>query len=880
MLTSGSRLGAYEILSPLGAGGMGEVYRARDTRLDRAVAVKVVGDALAGDAEAKQRFQREARAISALSHPHICALFDVGEHAGTAYLVLEFLEGETLADRIKRGPLPLEQLLQIGAQIADALHAAHKRGIVHRDLKPGNVMLTSAGAKLLDFGLATWRSPAPDHLRSVDVTREAGITARGTILGTYHYMAPEQIEGRDADARTDIFALGVVLYEMATGTRAFDGQTPASLFGSIMRDQPQPIAELRATTPPALDWVVRTCLHKDPEARFQSAHDIKLQLHVLAHDVAMPARTSDVSRRRPMLPWAIATLAVVAAAALAILSRPAATPLAPVIRLTMSPPTGYRFANPISAPNQVLSPDGQSVAFVVVDSGGEPHIAVQQLDELDARIVIAGRGPFWSPDGRTIGFFSEGKLQSVPIAGGPPRVLCDTPALYGAHWSPQGVILFSAAGPIMRVSDTGGVAEPVTKLSPLLNVNGHPFLLPDGRHFVYTAGRPRPNEPPVWLWMASLDGDEQVPLFPTDSKAIYLDGHLFHRLSGALVARPFDVQRLEVTGEPFVVVERVRGSTADASAAFELSQSGNLTYRGGGVEESQLTWFDESGRELATVGEPSAIDGFALSPDATRIAFHRHVDPGGGDLWIMDARGGTSRFTFDAMRHDVSPCWTADGSWIGYVSGLRARADVNRRPANGSGDETLLHGIELPGAHYITDCQSNDEWVVQVRNEASIDLYRLRLERPNVLEPMLTSRFNERWGQRSPDGRWLVFHSDETGRSEVFVTGYGSPDKRQVSNGGGSHAFWHPDGKSVFYIGLDGTLTSVAIHAEGASIRGELPRALFKTPANLLTGPATGHRPVLTPDGKRFLINVPVREDDESFVVVVNFLEEFRRRHQ
>ncbi|MGD8897779.1 MAG: protein kinase, partial [Acidobacteriota bacterium] len=624
-LQAGSRLGPYELVSPLGAGGMGEVWRGKDTRLDRDVAVKILPAGFADDEEFQARFEREARIISSLSHPHICALFDVGEQNGTHFLVMELLEGELLADRLQRGPLPVEQVIRYGAQIAEALERAHRQGVVHRDLKPGNVVLTRTGAKLLDFGLARSAGQAASISGSTEMATEARpLTTAGTVLGTFQYMAPEQLEGAEADARSDIFALGVVLYEMATGRRAFEGTSRASLIAAILSSEPRPISQVSPMTPPALDRVVRTCLAKDPEERWQSAGDVAKELRWVgegsAAGVAAPARVSSRRRHRERLSWALTALAVAVAAGLGLsLMRAPAPQPDRVFRTSILLPERVRLNT------AAISPDGDRIVFSGVDSAGKTQLWIRPLDEDVATPIEGTEGaimPFWSPDGRFIGFFADRKLKRIEASGSPPIVLWDVDGISGA-WAPSGDILFSeASGPIQKLSPGAGQAGPVTQVDASAGETTHryPFFLPDGRHFLYlalnTAGNAR--DPANRIWVGSLDGAPAKPVLQANYNAQFADGFLlFIRggdLGGSLLAQPFDLSRLETSGQPVTVAEQVSLYGALLGVGdYSVSRDGTLIFDGFRLQ-TRLEWHDRTGTQTGSFGEPAPHFNGRISP--------------------------------------------------------------------------------------------------------------------------------------------------------------------------------------------------------------------------------------------------------------------------
>ena len=634
---------------------MGEVYKARDTRLERTVAVKVLAAHLSTSEETRQRFEREAKTISQFSHPHICALHDVGREGDTDYLVMEYLEGETLADRLGKGPLPTEQILRYGIEIADALDKAHRQGIVHRDLKPGNIMITKTGVKLLDFGLAkplTAAGARPISGASVMATEaqaSAPLTERGTILGTFQYMSPEQLEGAEADGRSDIFAFGSVLYEMATGRKAFTGKSQASLIGSILRDDPPSIVEVAPMIPPALNRVVKTCLAKDPEDRFQTAHDAKLQLEWIAEggsQAGLPAPVVARRKNREKLAWAVAALAAIAAAGLGF----------GYWKRTPKPLRTVRFEVP--APTEVstldtpkISPDGRILAFDATDSSGRNRIWVRPLNALQAHALAGTEGTkrgFWSPDGKYIAFFADGKLMKVDVAGGPPQKICDAPTGSDGTWSPEGVILFDGTGndPIRRVPASGGAAVDIIKAADVKSTSvGWPAFLPDGKHFLFLAIAPKLTD--SMYRIGSLDSKDTQPFAPAQSQITYVEpGYLLFLRDRTLVAQPFDAKTLKTTGEPIPLAEQV-GTDTVGLARFSVSREGTLAYRTGEMTD-RLVWVDRSGKELETAGDPSRYGNPHLSADGRRLAFDV-VDARTGkvDIWIRDLnRNVSSRFSF------------------------------------------------------------------------------------------------------------------------------------------------------------------------------------------------------------------------------------------
>ncbi len=693
---------------------MGEVYRARDTRLDRTVAVKVLPSGVTSSPEQRQRFEREAKTISQLSHPHICALYDVGREGETEYLVMEYLEGETLADRLAKGPPPLEQTLKYGIEIADALDKAHRQGIVHRDLKPGNVMLTKSGVKLLDFGLAKATAPASDAFALSSLpTREKELTAEGTILGTVQYMAPEQLEGKPADARTDIFALGAVLYEMTTGKKAFSGATQASLISTILRDDPQPVSQVQPMSPPAFDRVVKTCLAKDPEERWQNAGDVAKELKWIAEGSASAISpiVAGGRKHREMLAWAIAVLAVVLGAFAVFLSRRSQAP-EELTRFTILPPSGQSFFGVVK-----LSPDARRILFLLRDEGGRNSLAVRSLDSLEMRRLPGtedARGGVWSPDGREIAFFSEGRLKRIGADGGPVQTICESGGGFSGAWSRQGTILFDKefGTPIVAVPATGGTPQAVTALDQSRGelTHDHPAFLPDGRHFVFVAPNIDPEKTSVML--ASLDSKDARRLFHADSNAVFADpGYLLFARDNAVFAWRLDPRSLTLVGDPAPAFEQVRFGSEDNFLG--LSAAGTRVAYLSWIGRRRLVWVDRKGRELGTLGGIAEYADVRISPDGRKVAVALR-DPSHGrnlDVWVLDAARGTgSRITAERT-DEFDPAWFPDGERLVYVSSHAGFFDLYERPASGGAEKILVRSKQdklLPtvspdGRHLLMD---------------------------------------------------------------------------------------------------------------------------------------------------------------------------------
>jgi eukaryotic-like serine/threonine-protein kinase len=883
ILAQGTRLGSYEIVSILGKGGMGEVYRAKDTRLDRSVAIKVLPADLSADPERRQRFEREAKLISGLSHPNICALHDVGREGSRDFLVLEFLEGETLAERLQKGPLPVEQAVRYAVQIAEALDAAHRQGVVHRDLKPGNVMLTRTGAKLLDFGLAKAHNTRPSQASSLLAQMATGdaqspLTAAGMILGTFQYVAPEQLEGGQTDARSDIFSFGAVLYEMLTGHKAFAGRNPASVIGAILHTDPPSIASLPAQPPPELDRIVRKCLAKDPEERWQSARDLADALKWLAPSSASAQiALTGARRRRPWRALAVnAAVAAVAAALTFFLARPGRE--APrVVRSAVLPPEGHTFGFASGA--MAVSPDGRMLAFVARPAGGVTRLFVRPLHGATAQ-ALAGTDeaavPFWSPDSRHVGFVAGGKLRRIEVAGGSSQALCDAGLARGGSWNRDGVIVFApeVGSPIYKVAATGGAPTAVTTLNPAEGESSHrwPSFLADGKHFLYMAWR-GPSAGGHSIYLGSLDGGEPRLLLRAASNVSFVaPGHLLFVGHGALLAQPFDSRTLTLSGEAFPVGDRVLAAPSSGLAPFSASENGVLVYQADGAGESDhAVIFDRSGKTLETLPTPGQHSSPRFSPDGQRVALSL-LDPRTDtvDLWIRDlGRKVATRFTADPT-DETFPVWSPDGTRIVYSSTRGGKAgDLYLKPAGGGQEDLLISSAErkIP-----TDWSPDGRHVLYytVSPKTRADLWSLSID-DRKASPVLQTEFDESEGQFSPDGRWLVYRSGESGGSEVFVRPFPSTGARfQVSSSGGRMPAWSASGKELFYSSRDWVLMAVDVKV-GTTFEASPPRRLFE--ARMRDGRYRQYD--VSRDGQRFVVSVFTAADNPSpLTLVLNWTAE------
>jgi serine/threonine protein kinase/Tol biopolymer transport system component len=850
-LTPGTKFGPYEIQSPLGAGGMGEVYRARDTRLDRSVAIKILPEHFCADPIRRQRFDREAKTISNLNHPNICVVHDVGHQDGIDYIVMECVEGETLARRLEKGPLPVEQVLKYGAQIADALDKAHRSGVVHRDLKPGNIMLTPNGAKLLDFGLAKPASPLATG-STLTAHQPSPATAQGTIVGTFQYMSPEQVEGMELDGRSDIFSFGAVLYEMLTGKRAFEGSTTASVIAAVLERNPQAISTMQPASPPALDRIVKICLAKNPDDRWRAASDIKLQLEGLRDDLQAPALPDAAPRAkgRERAFWIAAILLAAVAALLAGIQFRKAAPEIPSVRSSLLPPPNWSFL----VSDAAISPDGQRVAFVAVGPNGQTSLWVrslatgadQQLPKTDGATL-----PFWSPDSMRLGFFAESKLKIMDANGaGIPKILAEATFGRGGSWNRDGTIVYAPDlfGILYRIPDAGGSPQAVTKLSRPDSPQAHrwPFFLPDGKHFLFSTDWSSPGEVPGnGIYVGSLEGGDSKPLITEfTSNAEFASGKLLYVRDLTLMSQPFDSEHLKFTGVAVPVWgQQVVTNDSFSISAFSVSQTGMLIFQSVADLASQLDWFSSKGEQIGQLPIKSPLDP-RISPDGKFIAFALdEAENGKRYLHLYDTSRDIATRVTDAGGEEA-PTWSPDGKKLAFISGANASYALYQVTV-GSNDppEQLWKGARARQPDYGRDAILFGEFS---RGRPRIMAYSLADHQSSSLNPGAEPRL-------SPDGHWLIytFSSGHPFRPDVYLEPYPGPGGRvQISRNGGAQGTWSHDGKKIYFISPDKKLMMVNFDPAHKSV--SAPEVLFQT--RIIAPSFVTRQYDVAPDG-RFLVN-------------------------
>ncbi len=888
-LSKGQTLGPYEIIEQAGVGGMGEVYKANDTRLDRTVAIKILPANVADNAQLRERFDREAKAISSLNHAHICTLYDVGHENGTDYLVMEFLEGETLSERLSRGPIPYEEVLQIAIQIISGLDAAHQQGLIHRDLKPGNIVLTKEGAKLLDFGLAKIQLGEETNAQQA-VTRTTPLTGANTIVGTIQYMAPEQLEGQEADARSDIFAFGAVLYEMVTGKRAFEGGSSATLIAAIMEREPASISAIMPDTPPLFERLVRKCLSKDPRKRWQSASDLSDELRWISQAGSMVGLPAHIAARRKFkfgLARVIGAVAILSTLVLAYLyyaEKTKAAPHKPVARYTVDIRQGL---SNIFWPR--ISPDGQSVAFHATDSAGTNRIWVRPVNSLEAYPLLNTEGArryIWSPDGAEVAFFKGDQLKRIPIAGGQAQLVCQGPTGSDGCWSKTGLIIFDG-GPtdtMKIVAAGGGVPRPATLVDTTTGEFGYawPWFLPDGKHFIFTAHvrqNGNENQPTNRIKLGSVDATTSTTIYELNQNLDRVeysnDGYILFVTEDNLMALPFDADKLEATGEPKPIAMKI--GAADNTYAFSVSTDGTLLYQTNNHSSlSELAWFDRTGKKLETVGQLGKYADVDLSPDGSKIAYSAFDQEADNvDVWIYDLKRNVPiRLTFDPAV-DSRPLWSPDGKDVYFTSNRNARLySIYRRDAGGTSDAELVYAVDsiniapddftAGGTRLLFD---------MVRNGWDIGI--LSPNDSNRVDMLVNSSKFEAEAKVSPNGRYVAYVSTESGRREVYVRKLdGSGGKWQISTEHAENPRWNGDGTELFYLTFDYQVMAVKVNT-GDNFEAGNPVDLFQ---QRLRYPSNVNFPYdVSADGERLLLNAQTTDSDPGQIVVVqNWAEEFK----
>jgi serine/threonine protein kinase/Tol biopolymer transport system component len=871
-LTAGARLGPYDILSPLGAGGFGEVYKARDTRLDRTVAIKILPSA---DPELKARFEREAKAIAALTHPHICTLYDIGHQDGTDYLVMEYLEGETLDKKIARGPIKIDEALKIAIEIADALDTAHRAGIVHRDLKPANVMLTKSSVKLLDFGLAKLRprTAVAAGLSIAATMTTPPITSQGSILGTLHYMPPEQLEGQETDARGDVWALGCVLYEMLTGVKPFAGNSSASVIAAVLHMTPEPLTTRLPVLNQAIEQIIHGCLEKDADKRWQSAADVARVLALADLHITRPP--VDVVSARTRLAWPFG----VAAALIALLSgvmwftRSTQQDAFPY-RLQITAPDGERFGGFAGtggsiAPQISVSPDGHAVAFVASHQSRQV-LWIQALNASTGRPLANtedASDPFWAPDNRAVAFSANGKLFRVDVSGGPPQVLANLANLRGGTWHQNGTILVGGGNRgIVRVPAVGGAVTPITADEHTRSDEAWPSFLPDGRHFLLFKRTDLPSTTGVYV--ASLDSPERTLLHDATANGQYASGHLLFVRGRTLLAQPFDLKTLRLTVEPQVLDDQL-GASALGYAAYSASLTGVVVLGSRPAPTHQITVVDRNGNETRRFGMPDVYGGVAASQTETRfIAYKTDLSTQTSSIFRFEMSTGASAKLSVGGMSVMSP----DGKWVVFSTDQRALSGAGLYRVSADGDrapEQLVRGRQVWPTDWALDGRTV---LVQHNDGGNWDVSAFDVASGGAVRPIVQTTANEAQGHLSPDQHWLAYISDESGRFEVYVRPFEtSGNAIAVSTTGGSQPRWSRDGRELFYLTSDGDLMVADVRVESLGIKPGVPHRLFHAPVEIRTG-VFGNEFVPLANGRAFLMKtVTSSPSNASLTAILNW---------
>jgi eukaryotic-like serine/threonine-protein kinase len=873
-LDVGSQLGRFEIRSKLGAGGMGEVYLARDTEIGRDVAIKILPPSFSGDRDRLRRFEQEACAAGALNHPNILSIYDVGKHDASPYVVSELLEGETLRTRISGTPLSQRRAIDYALQIAHGLAAAHEKGIIHRDLKPDNIFVTTDGrVKILDFGLAKLTQLDGDQVLTDVATRRVD-TNPGVVIGTVGYMSPEQLKGRKADQRSDIFSFGAILYEMLSGRRAFHGESSAETMSAILREDPPELSETNQRVSASMERLVRHCLEKNPEERFHSASDLAFAIEALSgsasgfDDTITVSTTPIRSRTRERWIWlGVTTVLLIAAIALASSNLRRATPEVQTMRFLIAPDQSFV--------GSVISPDGRRLLINARDSSGKVLLWIRSLDSLTAQPLSGteyASSPFWSPDSRSVGFFAGNKLKKIDVSGGPPQTLCDAGVGASGAWSRDGVIVFSpdTGSSLYRVSSNGGVPTRITTLdeSQWEVAHKYPLFLPDGKHYLYLAQSSQIENSSIYV--GTLESNERQRVVKTRAQAAFMSpDYLLFLRDRTLMAQSFDMNKLQLTGEPVLVAEQVGWNSVLGLANFSVSDNGVLAYMTASVSGGQPTMFDRSGKVLSTIGQPGEYFNITLSPDEKRVAAGlSNSQTGSRDVWLVDiAKNTPTRFTFDPAE-DFVPIWSPDSSRIVFVSDREGNGNLYEKSASGAGNEDLI--LKTNERKWPDDWSRDGHFILYtvLSQQTKHDLWILPMTEEKKPVPFLQSPSNEDHGRFSPDGHFISYASDESGRWEVYVQTFpASGGKWLVSRDGGAQPRWRADGKEIFFIAPDRRLMAVDVKLEGTTFEAGVPKPLFQTQIVSYPNPRNAYD--VSADGQRFVILTPLQENTSTPITVV-----------
>ena len=895
-IAAGTKLGRYEIRSKIGAGGMGEVYQARDMELGRDVALKVLPSSFSDDATRLNRFQQEACAAGALNHPNVLIVHDIGAHDGAPYVVSELLEGETLRKRIGGTPLGQRRAIDYALQIANGLAAAHEKGIIHRDLKPDNIFITKDGrVKILDFGLAKL-TQLDGNQSQTDVPTRRVDTDPGVVMGTVGYMSPEQLKGRAVDQRSDIFSFGAILYEMLSGRRAFHGESVAETMSAILKEDPPELSDTNKSVSPALERLIHHCLEKNQEARFHSARDITFALEALSGSTASAFSETATNaawpslrwRLRGWLPWGIAAAALLVAALALAWPYFRRSPSGEVTEAT-------RFIIPMADKAliigpPVISPDGRRIVYRLNTEDGKELLWVRALGSLDARPLVGSEGglqPFWSADSRSIGFFANTKLKRIDLSGGSAQTLCDAPSNVSGAWSRDGTIIFSRgiASGLFRVTAAGGTPVQVTQVDPSRNEIEHtwPYFLPDGRHFLYLVRSAQPDQSAIYV--GSLDSKETKSLVKVHSSAVFAPpGYLLFVRENTLMAQAFEADNLELKGDAFPVAEQTVRNPIIGRAMFSVSENGVLVMRTGGINNNQLIWFDRAGKQLGPLTARGGYNSPALSPDDKSVAVSRvdFLTGTASDIWLIDLQRGTQvRLTNDPAG-DSYPAWSPAGDRIAFLSARNGQSSIYEKLSNGSAaEQPLLSSGELK---FNPTFSPDGQFVMyaQLQPNTNLDLYLLSCGPDKKNQPFLQTNFIEGQPRISPNGRWVAYTSNETGQFEVYIQTFPAPGGRlAISVGGGSQPQWRADGRELYYYAPDRKLMAVEVNGDGPTFKVEAAKPLFEIRVSGAgidqSFPGNGYFTV-TRDGNRFLVpSLPEVTERQQINVILNWTADLKK---